>query len=114
MKLNKSVLSISILLVLVSFLIGCLPVPVTGVRILQDDWFQILLGGTPFQLTIEVEPSNATNKAVTWTSSNPDVVKVDGDGLIWAVAEYGTAIITVTTVDGGFTDSVEIEAIAIY
>lgn len=115
MKLNKSVLLISILLVLIFFLIGCDPVvPVTGVSILQDDFFQIVLGGTPFQLTIEVEPVLATNKAVFWTSSNPDVVTVDGNGLLTAVAESGKAIITVTTVDGGFTDSVEIEAVAIY
>jgi len=114
MKLNKSVLSITILLVLVFLLAGCNPVSVTGVSILQDDFFQIVLGATPFQLTIEVEPYNATNKAVTWTSSNPGVVTVDGNGLLNAVAEHGIAIITVTTVDGGFTDTVEIEAVAIY
>jgi len=119
MKLNKSVLSITILLVLVFILVGCdftpipVVVPVTGVSILQDDFFQIVLGATPFQLTIEVEPVLATNKAVTWTSSNSDVVTVDGNGLLTAVAESGIAIITVTTVDGGFTDSVEIEAVAI-
>jgi len=119
MKLNKSVLSITILLVLV-FLLTCLTgciVNVTGVSILQNELnelIQVILGGTPFQLTIEVEPYNATNKAVTWTSSNPDVVTVDGNGLLTAVAERGIAIITVTTVDGGFTDTIEIEAIAIY
>jgi len=113
MKLNKSVLSITILLVLVFFLAGCLPVPVTGVSILEDD-FYLLLGMAPRQLTIEIEPSNATNKAVFWTSSNPDVVTVDGNGWVTAVAEYGIAIITVTTVDGGFTDTIELEAVAIY
>jgi len=114
MKLNKSVLSILILLVLVFFLIGCVPVPVIGVSILQDDFFYILLGATPFQLTIQVEPYNATNKAVIWTSSNPDVIEVDGNGVVTAVAEHGTTIITVTTVDGGFTDTVVLEAVAIY
>jgi len=105
-------------LVLVFILVGCdftpipVVVPVTGVSILQDDFFQIVLGATPFQLTIEVEPVLATNKAVTWTSSNPDVATVDGNGLVTAVAG-GIVIITVTTFDGGFTDSVEIEAVAI-
>ena len=117
MNLNKSVLSIPILLVLVFFLVGCSPIhvtPVTGVSILQEDFFQIVLGGEPFQLTIEIEPNNATNKSVTWTSSNPDVATVDENGLVTAVAERGTTIITVTTNDGGFTDTVEIEVIAIY
>jgi len=110
MKLNKSILLIPILLVLVFFLIGCLPVPVTGVTILQDDFFQIVLGGTPFQLTIEIEPSNASDTGVTWTSSNTVSATVDGNGLVTAV-EKGMAKITVTTNDGGFTDTVEIEVI---
>ena len=113
MKLNKSVLSITILLVLVFLLTGCNPVVVTGVQILQDDFFQIVVGGTPFQLTIEIEPPNATNKAVTWTSSDPNVATVDGNGLVTAVAG-GIVIITVTTNSGGFTDSVELEVIYIY
>jgi uncharacterized protein YjdB len=113
MKLNKSILSITILLVLVFFLAGCLPVSVTGVTILQDDFFQIVVGGTPFQLTIEIEPPNAANKAVTWTSSDPNVATVNENGLVTAVAG-GIAIITVTTVVGGFTDSVELEVIYIY
>ena len=118
MKFNKITLLSSILLLSIIFLTGCTPgsptsVPVTGITILQDDFLQIVLGGTPFQLTIEVEPVLATNKAVTWTSSNPDVATVDGNGLVTAVAG-GIVIITVTTVDGGFTDSVEIEAAAIY
>lgn len=113
MKLNKNVLSIPILLVLVFFLVGCNPVSVTGVSILQEDFFQIVAGGEPFQLTIEVEPPNATNKAVTWTSSDPNVATVDGNGLVTAVAG-GIVIITVTTNDGGFTDTVEIEVIYIY
>ena len=112
MKLNKSILLIPILLVLVFFLTGCNPVSVTGVSILQDDFFQ-LVAGTTFQLTIEVEPPNASNKAVTWTSSNPDVATVSANGLVTAVAK-GVAIITVTTNDGGFTDTIEIEVIYIY
>ena len=119
MKFDKITLLCSILLLSIIFLTGCIPgsstsVPVTGITILQDDFLQIVLGGTPFQLTIEVEPVLATNKVVFWTSSNPDIVTVDGNGLLTAVAESGIAIITVTTVDGGFTDSVEIEAVAIY
>lgn len=53
------------------------------------------------QLTATVEPSNATNKSVTWTSSDEAVATVT-NGTVTAVAK-GTATITVTTASGGFT-----------
>lgn len=52
-------------------------------------------------LVATVAPDNAANKNVTWTSSNEDVATV-ADGVVTAVAE-GSATITVTTADGGFT-----------
>ena len=117
MKLNKIFLLIPVFMVLLFFLIGCdgvvLPIPVTGVSIQQDDFFQIVIGGEPYQLTAEVEPSNATNKAVTWSSSNPEVATVNANGLVTGVDD-GVTTITVTTVDGGFADSVQIEAIYIF
>ena len=56
------------------------------------------VGGT-LQLSATVLPSNATNKAVTWTTSNSSVATVDSNGLVTAVAP-GTATITATTTDG--------------
>lgn len=58
-------------------------------------------------LTATVAPNNATNKAVKWSSSNDDVATVVGDGTIGTVSAIapGTAIITVTTEDGGHTAS---------
>ncbi len=52
-------------------------------------------------LTATVAPSNATNKTVTWTSSNPSVATVS-NGVITAKAA-GTTTITATTVDGNKT-----------
>jgi uncharacterized protein YjdB len=54
------------------------------------------IGGT-LQLGATVEPADASNKEVTWSSSNTDVATVV-DGLVTAVAA-GTATITVTTDD---------------
>ncbi|MFC4305286.1 polysaccharide lyase family 8 super-sandwich domain-containing protein [Cohnella boryungensis] len=56
--------------------------------------------GISGQLTATVTPSTAVNKNVTWSSSNTKVATVDSNGKITAVA-VGTAIITVTTEDGG-------------
>ena len=50
-------------------------------------------------LTATVLPNNATNKNVTWSSSNIDAVTVNGNGVVTAVA-YGTATITAKTTDG--------------
>ena len=54
------------------------------------------------KLTATVKPNNASNKQVTWKSSNPDVVSVDANGNIKALKE-GSATITVTTKDGNYT-----------
>ncbi len=50
-------------------------------------------------LTATVAPANASNKKVTWSSSNSSVAKVDANGKITAV-KSGKATITVTTEDG--------------
>lgn len=49
-----------------------------------------------------VVPVNATNKAVTFTSSDNAIATVNAQGVVAGVAE-GSATITATTVDGGFT-----------
>ncbi len=61
-----------------------------------------LVVGATEQLTATVLPNDATNKSVTWNSSNPSVVTVSATGLITAVTA-GNATITVTTVDGSKT-----------
>lgn len=53
-------------------------------------------------LSAKVEPADAHYPEVTWSSSDPTVAEVDESGMVTAKA-LGTAVITVTTVDGGFT-----------
>lgn len=55
--------------------------------------------GQSENLVTTIEPTNATNQDVTWTSSNPDVVEVDDSGKILAKKE-GVSLITVKTKDG--------------
>lgn len=74
--------------------------PVTGVTVAPASL--ALTEGDSSMLTATVAPDNATNKTVTWTSSNPAVATVDANGKITAVAA-GTATITATTEDGGKT-----------
>ena len=73
---------------------------VTGVEL--DKTTLSLVEGTTGSLTATVAPENATDTTVTWASDNPSVAAVDQSGKITAVSE-GTATITVTTTDGGFS-----------
>ena len=60
--------------------------------------------GDEFTLTVTVLPANATNKAVTWESSDQTVATVDGDGKVTCLnGAGGTATITVKTVDANKT-----------
>ena len=60
--------------------------------------------GQTQQLTPTVLPASAVNKKVTYSTSDATKATVSATGLVTAVAA-GTATITVTTVDGGFTDT---------
>ncbi len=75
-------------------------VSVTGVDLTLTE-ARMTPGGS-MALAYEVLPANATNKAVAWSSSNPDVADVAG-GMVTAKS-LGTATITITTADGGLTD----------
>lgn len=74
-------------------------VSVTGVS-LDKPSAELEVGGT-ITLTKTIEPANATNQNVTWSSSDVKVATVE-NGTVKAVAA-GTANITVTTEDGGKT-----------
>ncbi|WP_162555644.1 Ig-like domain-containing protein [Reichenbachiella versicolor] len=76
-------------------------IPVTGVSLTITS-FSLDAKDATQQLTATIEPVDATNKGVTWESSDDGVATVDGSGLVTAVAN-GTADITVKTKDGNYT-----------
>ena len=77
------------------------PIEVDGIDI-QSDEITVNINET-YNINYVISPTNASNKNVTWNSSNSDIVSVDNLGIITALKE-GTSTITVTTADGGFTD----------
>ncbi len=81
---------------------------VTGVDL--DKEILTLSAGSTGQLTATITPGNAPNQDVAWSSNNASVAIVDQNGLVRAISE-GTANITVTTADGGHSDSCEITVI---
>lgn len=70
-----------------------------------------IVAGNTQTLSATITPSGATNKNVSWTSSNTDVATVDETGKVTGVAA-GAATITVTTEDGNKTATCEVTVIA--
>lgn len=83
-------------------------IPVTGVTL--DKTSYEMAEGDEITLTATVNPENATNKNISWSSSNTSVVSVD-NGKVKAL-KAGTATITVKTEDGNKTAICEIIVIA--
>ena len=79
-------------------------IPVTGV--LLDKTSYEMTEGEEFTLTATINPENATNKNVSWSSSNSSVATVD-NGKVTALAP-GQTTITAITEDGGKTATCEI------
>jgi hypothetical protein len=75
-------------------------VPVSGITVSPTS-SSISVGQTE-QLTATVSPSNATNKTVSWSSSNTGVATVNSSGLVMGVSA-GNATITATSQDGNKT-----------
>lgn len=74
--------------------------PVEGLLLNFSD--KSLYVGEKFKLKVSVTPSAATDLSVTWKTSNDKIAAITADGEVTAVAG-GTAIITCTTKDGGYS-----------
>jgi len=71
--------------------------PVTSIKLNKNSI--TLLKGKTFKLIQTINPSNASNKKVTWKSSNKAIATVSSTGTVRGIKK-GTSYITVTTVDG--------------
>lgn len=77
-------------------------VHVTGVSVSPESATVSI--GEPLQLTAAITPDNATDMGLEWSSSDESVATVSYAGVVTGIAA-GTVVITVTTVDGGYTAS---------
>lgn len=77
-------------------------VSVTGITVSHSN--VSLKVGESIKLTVTVQPSNATNQNVSWSNSEPKVVKMS-NGTITALSQ-GKSIITIKTIDGNKTATV--------
>lgn len=83
-------------------------IPVTGVEVTPKVVEMVI--GDNVGLTETVIPSNATNNAVGWESSNLAIASVSTEGIVTGLSP-GTVTISVFTEDGNRTDSSEITVI---
>jgi len=88
-----------------SFIVNRQTISVTSVAL--DKSTANVTVGKPVQLTTTVSPSNATDKGVTWESSDTSIATVDESGLVKGV-KAGKATITAITDDGGYTATCEV------
>lgn len=88
-----------------SIVIGKL-INITGIFLNRTEDIILTVGGQPVKLQAIIEPTDATNQAITWTSSDLTIATVK-EGLVTAL-KAGKTTITATTVDGNFTVTVDI------
>lgn len=71
----------------------------------------VLIVGASETLTYKIEPSDASNKEVTWNSSNPDAISIDNGKIV--AKKSGSSKITVTTVDGNKSATYSVKVVGI-
>ena len=89
---------------------GYVPVKVNGIQ-LDQNILELDGKGKTCQLTATIDPENADNQKVIWTSSDKDIVIVDSNGGIVAV-NAGTSVIMVQTEDGGYTAQCNVKVLS--
>ena len=83
-------------------------IPVTGIS-LSPTYIELTEGETA-QLTVTIEPEDATDRSISWESSDEDIATVGADGTVTGISE-GETVITATTVDGGYTAECRIKVV---
>jgi len=83
-------------------------IAVTGINI--EQWSVSITVGQSTTIVATVTPEDATNKNVIWASENTDVATVDSQGKVKGI-KAGTAKITATTEDGGFSSHCSVKVV---
>ena len=86
-------------------------VPVAEISFGFDSKTMII--GDSLKVNVNISPAFADNTDCSWSSSNPSVVSVNGDGnsCTLTAKKEGSAVITATSIDGGFTASFNVNVL---
>ena len=83
-------------------------IPVEGIILNRNE--VVIVEGKTESLSAIIQPVDATDKSIEWSSSDNEIVRVDWDGLITAIAP-GKAVITATSSEGDHKASCEVEVL---
>ena len=87
-------------------------IKVTGIEV--DKKELELKYGESYQLLASIKPHNATNKNITWTSSNTSLVNVTQSGLITVNQNItGQAVVTAITNDGNYKSQTKVNIVKV-
>jgi hypothetical protein len=89
------------------------PVPIAVTAVLISATTTAVTVNATVNLTATVVPSNAANQSILWSSDNSAVATVNQNGTVTGTGE-GTANITATTVDGGYTTLCAVTVCAVH
>ncbi len=84
--------------------VSAITVPIESINIPNS--LELETSSTPYEIPITILPENATSESLVWTISDESVATIL-DGLVTPISE-GSAIITVSTMDGRLTDYCEL------
>ena len=82
-------------------------VPVQGVRVTPQS-VQLTAIGETKQLVATISPTNATDRVVTWESTDPSIASVDSAGLVTARSAGVGVFVTAFSRDGNFQSSANV------
>jgi uncharacterized protein YjdB len=85
-------------------------VPVQGIKVTPQS-VQLTAIGETKQLIASLAPANATDRGVTWESTAPSIVSVDGTGLVTARSAGVGVFVTAFSHDGHFQASANVGVI---
>ena len=94
-----------------TFTVNINAVPVASVSVAPTPVKLDLNSIKTITFTPTVLPANATNKSVTWSSSNSGIASIDSTGLVTGKAIGGPVTITVTTANGNKTATAQITVV---
>lgn len=77
------------------------PIEVTGISFLENNSLELEITDKD-SIEVIFTPTNATNKKITWSSSDNSIATVSKDGVIIGVMD-GSVVVTATSKDGNFT-----------
>ncbi|MCR5575279.1 MAG: Ig-like domain-containing protein [Bacteroidaceae bacterium] len=83
-------------------------VPVTGITLDMSN--MKLASNGSYTINPTIIPNNASDPTINWTSDDDNIVSVDANGKVTAVRP-GSATITATTLDGGFSESCTVNVV---